>query len=144
MALPLNINQLLSGSVVEWGRLDFKAGWNPEDVMHSMCAFANDIHNWGGGYIVVGVEEENGRPILPPKGIDNTQLDAIQKQLVQLATLIEPTVNYIPEPVHYLGKDILIIWIPGGDNRPYKAPSALGKEALKQGRRYYIRKGSVT
>ncbi len=144
MALPLNINQLLSGSVVEWGRLDFKAGWNPEDVMHSMCAFANDIHNWGGGYIVVGVEEENGRPILPPKGIDNTQLDAIQKQLVQLATLIEPTVNYIPEPVRYIGKDILIIWVPGGDNRPYKAPSALGKEALKQGRRYYIRKGSVT
>lgn len=36
MALPLNINQLLSGSVVEWGRLDFKAGWNPEDVMHSI------------------------------------------------------------------------------------------------------------
>lgn len=56
MALPINISQLLEGNVVEWERLDFKAGWNPEDVMHSMCAFANDIHNWGGGYIVCGGE----------------------------------------------------------------------------------------
>lgn len=44
---------------VEWERLDFKRGWNPEDVVHSACAFANDIHNWGGGYIFVGVDEQD-------------------------------------------------------------------------------------
>ena len=85
MALPINISQLLEGNVVEWERLDFKAGWNPEDVMHSMCAFANDIHNWGGGYIVCGVAEEAGRPVLPPVGLELNQLDSIQKKLVEVA-----------------------------------------------------------
>lgn len=42
MGLPININQLLSGKVVEWERMDFKKGWNPEDVLHSVYAFAND------------------------------------------------------------------------------------------------------
>lgn len=144
MALPVNIDQLLNGSVVEWERLDFKEGWNPEDVMHSMCAFANDVHNWGGGYIVTGVAEVNGRPVLPPKGVDVNALDTIQKKLVEIGQLVQPSVNYVAEPVMYDGKHILIIWVPGGDNRPYKAPTALGKEALKQGKRYYIRKGSVT
>lgn len=144
MALPINIGQLLEGNVVEWERLDFKAGWNPEDVMHSMCAFANDIHNWGGGYIVCGVAEEAGRPVLPPVGLELNQLDSIQKKLVEVAALVQPTVNYVAQPMEYGGKNILIIWVPGGDNRPYKAPTGLGKDALKQGRRYYIRKGSVT
>ena len=29
--------------------------------MKTVCAFANDLDNWGGGYVVIGVEEENGR-----------------------------------------------------------------------------------
>jgi len=144
MALPVNIEQLLNGNIVEWERLDFKQGWNPEDVMHTMCAFANDMHNWGGGYIICGIAEKDGRPVLPPAGLDINQMDKIQKELVQLSALIQPTVNYVAEPIVYQNKNILILWIPGGDNRPYKAPTALGKEALKQGRRYYIRKGSVT
>ena len=45
MGLPIGINQLLNGKIVEWERIDFKKGWNPEDVVHSICAFANDIHN---------------------------------------------------------------------------------------------------
>lgn len=49
MALPVNIDKLLRGKIVEWERLDFKRGWNPDDVLHTACAFANDIHNWGGG-----------------------------------------------------------------------------------------------
>ena len=55
MGLPVGINQLLNGKVVKWERI---------------CTFANDIHNWGGGYIVIGVEEDKGTPILPPIGID--------------------------------------------------------------------------
>ena len=144
MALPININQLLNGSVVEWERLDFKEGWNPEDIMHSMCAFANDIHNWGGGYVIIGVAEHNGRPVLPPKGIDPNIIDSIQRQMVQIGELVQPSVNYIVEPVVYEDRHILIIWVPGGDNRPYKAPTGMGKDTLRQGRRYYVRKGSVT
>jgi len=66
MSLPININDLLHGHYVEWERLEFKRGWNPEPILHTLCAFANDFHNLGGGYIFVGVAERNGRPVLPP------------------------------------------------------------------------------
>ena len=45
MPLPINIKDLLSGHVVEWDRLEFKEGWNPEETIHTICAFANDFHN---------------------------------------------------------------------------------------------------
>jgi hypothetical protein len=51
MPLPINIDDLLHGRSVEWERLEFKRGWNPLDVLHTACAFANDFHNLGGGYI---------------------------------------------------------------------------------------------
>lgn len=60
MALPINIRALVHGNTIEWERLELKKGWNPEDVIHSMCAFANDLHNWGGGYIIFGIEENEG------------------------------------------------------------------------------------
>lgn len=58
MPLPINIEKLIKGEMVESERIEYKSGWNPEDVIHTMCAFANDIHNLGGGYIVIGVEEK--------------------------------------------------------------------------------------
>ena len=68
MALPININDLVHGQTVEWERLEFKQGWNPEEIVHTICAFANDINNWGGGYIIVGIAENAGQPVLPPAG----------------------------------------------------------------------------
>ena len=67
--LPINISSLLHHRTIESERVEYKAGWNPEAVLHSVCAFANDFHNLGGGYVVVGVEEENGRPVLPACGV---------------------------------------------------------------------------
>lgn len=63
MNLPINVDAILSGGAVEWERLEFKEGWNPEAILHTMCAFANDFHNLGGGYIFVGVKAEDGRPV---------------------------------------------------------------------------------
>lgn len=57
MGIPVNIELLINGKSVEWERLEYKEGWNPEEIIHSICAFANDINNWGGGYIIVGVKE---------------------------------------------------------------------------------------
>lgn len=51
MCLPVDINKVLQGRHVEWERLEFKSGWNPEAVLHTLCAFANDFHNLGGGYV---------------------------------------------------------------------------------------------
>lgn len=139
MALPVNIDALVHGNTVEWERLEFKQGWNPEDVVHSMCAFANDLHNWGGGYIIVGVAENQGQPVLPPAGLQQNQLDKIQGEIIQLAHQISP--NYFPIVQPYLlqGQHILVLWCPAGDNRPYAAPSTQGKSTQRQ---YYVRIGS--
>ena len=45
MALPVNILELVHGKVVEWERLEFKEGWNPEDVLHSGRVIARDYRN---------------------------------------------------------------------------------------------------
>ncbi len=52
MSLPLNIDDLVHQRKVESARIEYKKDWNPEKVLHSVCAFANDIDNWGGGYII--------------------------------------------------------------------------------------------
>jgi ATP-dependent DNA helicase RecG len=69
MALPINIADLLNKQKVESNRIEFKEGWNPISIYHSICAFANDIDNLGGGYIVVGVAEKNGIAQRPVKGL---------------------------------------------------------------------------
>jgi ATP-dependent DNA helicase RecG len=61
MPLPLNINDLLHGTSVEWERLEFKAGWNPLDTLHTLCAYANDFHNLV-GYIIVGAVSKTVGP----------------------------------------------------------------------------------
>jgi len=141
MALPININKLLCGKVIEWDRLEFKKGWNPEEIIRTICAFANDINNWGGGYIILGIEEVEGRPSFPPVGLQENQIDRIQRELVELCHKIEPYYVPVTEPVMYQDKLIFIIWTPGGDVRPYKAPQTLGAKAPK---RIYVRQGSVT
>ena len=60
--LPINIDDLLHRRTVESEHIEYKASWNPETVLHTLCAFANDFHNLGGGYVVIGVAEENGSP----------------------------------------------------------------------------------
>lgn len=142
MSLPINIEELLHGKVIEWERLEFKQDWNPEPTMHTLCAFANDLHNWGGGYVIVGVAEEKGRPVLPPSGISPNRIDGIQKELTQISHRIQPHYLPIVQPHLYEGKHILIIWAPAGDARPYSAPGSLAKG--RQQRFHYLRSGSKT
>ena len=139
MSLPINITELLHGRTIEWERLEFKQGWNPEEVIHTLCAFANDVNNWGGGYIIVGVAEKDGQPILPPSGIQQNQLDAIQGEIIRLGNRLSPTFFPICQPYLYEGKHILVLWCPAGDNRPYRAPETLGKQSTYY---EYIRVGS--
>ena len=73
MALPINVEDLLRQKKVESNRIEFKKGWNPDRIYRSICAFANDFDNIGGGYILVGVEEENGVAKRPVCGIPTIQ-----------------------------------------------------------------------
>lgn len=72
--IPLKIETLLEGRVVEHDRVEYKTGWNPNDIIHSICAFANDYDNSNGGYIVIGVKEENGMPVFPLAGVQKGRI----------------------------------------------------------------------
>jgi len=143
LSLPIAITDLLHGRSVEWERLEFKTGWNPQEVLHSMCSFANDFHNLGGGYILIGVEEQDGRPVLPPRGVDAGCIDAIQKEILHLGFhAIQPAYHPLTTPAQVGDKTILVIWVPGGETRPYKAKISLARDAREWA--YYIRKQSST
>lgn len=142
MALPINIEDLLNKHKVESNRIEFKKGWNPSKIYHSICAFANDFDNIGGGYILVGVEEKDGVAVRPVTGIPVEQLDKIQREMVNFNNMMDPF--YAPrisvEEVD--GTCILVIWAPSGINRPYAVPTDV-KSKHKQ-YAYYIRYGTTS
>ena len=141
--LPININNLLRQRTIEGERVEYKAGWNPQKVLHTICAFANDFHNLGGGYVVLGVEEQNGRPILPPKGINPDAIDAIQNELLNLGhSAIQPYYHPLTATYNVDGRTILVLWAPGGETRPYKVKVSLTTTRPEWA--YFIRKHSST
>lgn len=141
MALPVNIEDLLKRSKVESNRVEFKKGWNPASIYHSICAFANDLDNLGGGYILVGVEEENGMPKRPVEGIPTPQIDKILQSMVGYNNLFSP--YYLPrtsvEEVD--NKNILVIWVPVGVNRPYSIRVDVTNATDKR-EAFYVRAGT--
>ncbi|WP_407532474.1 RNA-binding domain-containing protein [Elizabethkingia miricola] len=141
MALPINIEDLVNARTVESVRIEFKRGWNPEEAIRTICAFANDIREYGGGYLIVGIDEKDGTPILPPYGIQANQIDKIQKEFIQLCHQIQPNIFPTIEPIEFQEQHIIVIWVTTGEERPYSAPSTLGGKAQ---RRIYVRPSSVT
>lgn len=142
MAIPTNIKTLLSGDVVEWARIEFKETWDAESSLKTVCAFANDLDNWGGGYIVIGVEEKDGRPVYPLKGVPVEKIDAYQKNILEKTKQIRPAYSPIVEVVDYDERKFVVLWCPGGDNRPYSSPKTMAKDNKE--RIHFIRKGSST
>ena len=128
MALPINIDAIINGTAVEWERVEFKEGWNPEEVLQALCAFANDFHNWGGGYLVLGVKTQDGCPVLPPDGLQPEQADACQRKLLELGHKLRPNYHPITGVATISGRLVLVVWIPGGEMRPYEAPASLAKD----------------
>lgn len=133
---------MLNENIVEWARIEFKEGWNPDSTLKTISAFANDIDNWGGGYIVIGVKEENGKILEPITGLNEESVDHIQKEILKYCKYLKP--NYVPqsEPVYYEGKMVLLIWCPGGYERPYQCPKRPTSKNSEKA--YYIRKLSST
>ena len=121
MAIPVNIEDLLHKRKIESTRIEFKTGWNPDKIYRTICAFANDFDNIGGGYIIVGVQEEENTGIAkrPVAGVPIEELDKIQRDMMGFNHKIEPF--YLPriDVQEVDGKYILLIWVPAGVNRPY-------------------------
>ena len=142
MPIPVNINELLHAKAVESSRIEFKADYNPAPILRTICAFANDIDNMGGGYILIGVEEENGVPVFPVKGIAPERVDGILKKLHEHCRAITPSYLPVTEPILMGGHYVIVIWAAGGFGRPYRAPKNVLEAKSEQ--HYYIRKFSST
>ncbi len=138
MELEISIEDLLNKNRIEKDRIEFKASWNPDDIYRSVCAFANDYDNIGGGYICVGVEEENGVAVRPVKGISEYEIDGIQKEILGYNNSMIP--SYFPKVIveEVDGKILLVLWVPTGNQRPYKVPEHVTSKKEKKPY-YYIR-----
>lgn len=143
MPLPINLDNLINGRSIESSRLEYKEGWNPERILHTICAFANDIEECGGGYIILGIHEVDSRPD-KVAGLTESDISRIEKELFNLCNLIEP--RYVPIGTEeiYDGKMIYVIWAPADRKRPFKCPVRLGKDGRSSEKAYYIRQLSNT
>jgi Predicted transcriptional regulator containing an HTH domain and an uncharacterized domain shared with the mammalian protein Schlafen len=141
MELEISIEDLLDKRRVESDRIEFKAGWNLDDIYRSVCAFANDFDNVGGGYIVVGVEEKNGIAVRPVKGLHEQEIDRIQKEILGYNNTMVPA--YFPKVVleEVDQKFVMVLWVMAGVQRPYKAPEHVTAKRDKK-HYYYIRYAS--
>ena len=140
MALNINIEDLLSSKTVESDRIEFKEGWNPESIYRSICAFANDFDNTGGGYILIGVSENPNTKtaVRPVKGLTTKEIGTIQMEMIGFNNLIKPI--YAPklfvEEVD--DQQIIVLWVIAGIERPYEVPETI--TAKHKTWKYYIRK----
>ena len=93
-ALPIAVADLLYFRGVEAARVELKSSWNEgptaQQVLATICAFANDFYNVNGGYIVLGVEERDGVAQLPPRGLDPGELERIQRWIRGNCNRLEP------------------------------------------------------
>lgn len=156
--LPVNVEALLRGRRVESARLEFKARWRPEttgfQVLRTICAFANDHLHLNGGYVVVGVAEEDGRAVFPPVGLSARELQEAAKWIRGQCNRIDPAYQPVVSPEVVGGRDVLVIWAPASETRPHRAPGGPqaaggsrapgGASRLGDRRRYWIRLGAET
>lgn len=139
--LPINLDDLIHARSVESVRLEFKKTWSEptlSQVIRTICAFANDFFNLNGGYIIIGIEDRQGLPILPPSGLEEQNIEEIQKQIRGNCKRIDPEYQPIISPEIYQSRQIIVLWVPAGDLRPYQAP----KDLQSGERAYYVRQGS--
>ena len=147
MPLPISIDSLLSRHKVESNRVEFKESWNhvtKSSITRTICAFANDFDNIGGGYIIIGAAEKDGVLEQPVKGVRENQIDTIQKGILTCCRFISPAY----QPRVYVetidGVHVLVLWVPSGDSRPYNVYQNVGLKKERGERKFYIRNASIT
>lgn len=143
--LPFNLDDLIHTRAIEGNRVEFKATWNPvirTATLRTISAFANDLLNLNGGYLVIGIEDREGRPVLPPAGLDNLNLESLQRDIRGACKNLKPDYQPVLFPAQYQNKWVLIVWCPAGDNRPYQAPEDMNVKGSPSA--YYVRQGPET
>ena len=141
--LPINLDDLLYCRSVESERVEFKASWSPQttgpQVLRTICAFANDYHNLNGGYIVIGVEEGDGRAVLPPSGLPDEDVERAQRWIRGQCNRLDPPYAPILSPETVGDRLVLVVWAPASEMRPHRAPA----DGAGPGR-YWVRLGAET
>lgn len=141
--LLINLEDLLYLRGVESARVEFKASWDEvttgPQIIKTVCAFANDFQNLNGGYILLGVAEQDGKAVV--QGLTPAEIERSQHWIRGRSNQIDPVYQPVLSPEVYEGKHLLAIWAPGSDNRPHQTPESAQKGAP---RRYFIRLGAAT
>lgn len=141
----LSAKSLLEEARVESFQLELKAGWDEHTkpaIIRTICAFANDLLNHNGGYVIVGVEDVGGSAVLPPKGLPPNSIEQVSKEILgQVKQWINP--DYVPRvyPDEVDGRHVLVVHCPTGYNRPYSAPERLEKNGSRV---QWVRVGAET
>ena len=140
--LPINVDDLLRRRTVESERVEFKGAWDTHrtgpQVIQTICAFANDLHNLNGGYVVIGVDEREGRSVLPPRGLSTEQVDAAQRWIRGQCNRLDPQYPPVLSPERIDDRMVLVVWAPASEMRPHRAPRRDGVL------RHWVRLGSET
>ena len=140
--LPINIDDLLHQRSVESARVEFKASWNERvtagQVLRTVCAFANDLQNLNGGYVLIGIAEQDSRAVLPPAGLSDADVDAAQRWLRGRCKALQPGYEPVFSPELIEGRHVLVVWAPASAARPHRAPDP------KNNWKYWVRVGHAT
>ena len=140
-ALRINPHDLLHQRSVESTRVEFKATFNEHNgpqVLATICTFANDYQNLGGGYVVIGVAEQNGRAVLPAAGITVETAERAQNWLRGRCKAMQPSYQPVFAPEWIDDRLVLVVWAQTSPARPHRAPDQNGQW------KYWIRVGSAT
>ena len=92
----------------------------------------------------MGVEEEDRTGVAkrPVIGLPIEELDGIQKDMIGYNNKIEPC--YMPriDVQEVDGRNVLVIWVPAGVNRPYNVRERV--TAKQSPNKWYVRNGTST
>lgn len=109
--------------------LDIDSESGKKEFAKDVCAIANS--KGGRGYIIVGVEDKNHSVV----GVDISTFPTEEQLQQVVSSRCEPPIPIIVETVAIEGKQVVVITILNGDQRPYQ---------VREHGSFYIRRGSTT
>jgi hypothetical protein len=94
---------------------EFKREFEPEKIVQTLVAFANDWPEVGGGTLLIGVDDKKHTPI----GL-KTNLDEIQKKVANVCTdtTVSPSISPIIYPLTLGGTDVIVVEVSRADRLP--------------------------
>lgn len=151
--LSIDVYDLLRVQGFEKERVEFKKQWHDKQesgrrgtfwqVLKTICALANDYYDKGGGYIIIGVQENKGRP---PSivGLPGEDLDRIQREITGACRHnIKPEYLPVISPqvveVDGVKKNLLVIWAITSSDRPHRC-----REYEEGQHQFFIRQATQT